>query len=121
MQAFHSCLNGTPGQLPAIAKHTDIGSRLLAIEPAIRTHDIPFRVDKNILKFLAEAKYGRSRGGLQLVHLFLVARPERLDPSVTQAPEVQLPLGDGHHLSMAIVESNTGLRRSRGRQSESER
>lgn len=36
-----------------------------------------------------------------------MARPERLDPSLTQAPEVQLPLGDGQHLSMAIIESRS--------------
>lgn len=107
VQAIHSCLNGTPGQLPPIARHTDIGSRLLALEPGISSHAIEFRICKPILKYIAEAKYGRQRGGLQLTHIALVARAERLDPSVTQAPEVQLPLGDGQHLSMAIVESKS--------------
>jgi len=105
VQAFHSCLNGTPGQLPSIARHSDTGSRVITLDDGIRNHDVRFRVDQPIIKFLAEAKYGRARGGLQVAHLLLVPRPERLDPSVAQAPEVQLPLGDGQHLSMAIVES----------------
>jgi len=107
VQAFHSCLNGTPGKLPSIARHTDNGSRILTLEPGIRDHAIRFRVCKQVAKCLGEAKYGRARGGLQLAPLLLVSRPERLDPSVTQAPEVHLPIGDGQHLSMAIVESKS--------------
>lgn len=107
VQALHSCLNGTPGQLPPIARHTDIGSRLLALEPGISSHAIEFRICKHILKYLAEAKYGRQKNGFQLPQLVVVSRSERLHSSVTQAPEVQLPLGDGQHLSMAIVESKS--------------
>lgn len=66
VQAFQSCINGTPGQVPSIGRHTDNGSHVITLDAGIRQHAIRFRLCKNIVKYLGEAKYGRARGGLQL-------------------------------------------------------
>lgn len=105
VQALHSAIQGTPGEVPPLARCTDGASRLLVLKAAADDHGIRFQVTKDVARCLAEARFGSRTIGLQLQHIHLVPPESRLSPSVTMPSEVSLALGDGQALVLPVQEA----------------
>jgi hypothetical protein len=101
-QAVQSVMNGL--EVPPIAKCSDQSSKAWVLRSLADKHLIQFKVDKEMAKCFSEGRYGKDSGGLQLDHILLVPRNQRMCASVALPSELHVPLGGGFNMVMGLQE-----------------